>query len=537
MNSGEIYRLSGRPPLKTILLLSIGPLCSQITSTLYGIINTFWISKYVGEVGMSAVATVVVWEFVARAFGLFLSIAASTQISSLFGKKLFDDAKQVVCDLYRVALICGCIVPAILIPAIKPYARWCLATEETTKMAFRYILPQAAGNALTCIFYTNIGVLQAEGRTLLVGIIDVVALGLGMGALNPLFMGKLKIGIIGPSISTIIADGVPGIILTILFFCGRFGTKPELKGLIKPFNKHTFQGLVVGSSQFISQLSTAIPAILMRRVMGKSLLDKSQYDLMISGLNVAYRYTTLETAIILGICTGFLAPGSYAYAAKLFKRYLHLSIHLNWITLVWCIFTNILAFTCPRQIAKIFGHDEKFLEWAEKEIKAANWAAFLMFIRFTLQSMLQSLQRGKRAMIVSMTSSFITCLASIYIIDAIHPHQPEKVVWCFWLASCTGLVIGGALIFKPLYDIIKESRKEKISASDEKSSKDNKSSKDGDNEIDNFDDSQKDKDVEKDSAEESKNDKIDEKQKEEAEKELDNLDNISKDDEKGSQSP
>lgn len=460
MNAEEIKRLSGRPPLKTILILSIGPLCSQITSTLYGIINTFWVSKYIGEVGMSAVAIVVVWELIGRAFGLFLSIAASTQISSLFGKKLFEEAQQVVCDLYRVSLICGCIVPAILIPVTKPYARWCLATEETTEMAFKYIVPQAAGNVLTCIFYTNVGVLQAEGRTLLVGIIDIIALGVGMGALNPLFMGKLKMGIIGPSISTVIADGVPAIILTTLFFCGKFGTKPKLSGLIKPFSKHTFQAIVVGSSQFISQLSTSVPAILMRRVMGKSLLDKSKYDVMMSGLNVAFRYSMLFSAIILALCTGFLAPGAYSYAAKQYKRYIELSIHLNWIGFVWCLFANIIVLVIPKQLSSLFGKGEEFLDWSVKELKAANWATFVLFIKFTFQSMLQSQQKGKRAMVVSLTSNFIAFIAAIYIIDAVHPHQPEKVLWCFWLTSIVGIVIGTALLAKPFYSLVKESRQE-----------------------------------------------------------------------------
>lgn len=52
----EIKRLAGFQPLVTILRLMIGPMCSQVTSTLYGIINTIWVSKYVGEVGMASVA-------------------------------------------------------------------------------------------------------------------------------------------------------------------------------------------------------------------------------------------------------------------------------------------------------------------------------------------------------------------------------------------------------------------------------------------------------------------------------------------------
>lgn len=455
MSSNEIYRLAGRPPLKTLLLLSIGPLCSQITSVLYGIINTIWISKYVGEVGMSAVAIDVVWELTGRAFGLFISIAASTQISALFGRKQFEVCEQVACDLYRVALICGCIVPAILIPINKPFSRWFKASDAAIQQAYDYIIPQAAGNVLTCIFYTNIGFLQAEGRTLLVGIIDIVSLGCGMGILNPIFLGVLKTGIAGPSYSTIIADGVPGIILTILYFCGKFGVKPKLRGLIKPFSKNTLQGLLVGSSMLISQISISVPAIFLRRLMGASISNPNDYDVFMAGFNVVYRINMLTACVIMAFCTGFLAPAAYAYAAKLWKRYIMLSVHVNWICFAWSIITNLVTICMPVQCALLFGKGDYYVYWTKLELYAANWGTFLMFGRFTIQSMLQSQQNGKGAMAVSLLSNFVTLLASIYIIDYVHPHETEKLLWSFSLINVVGILVGVALLAYPFYKIIK----------------------------------------------------------------------------------
>ena len=44
-NEQEIYRLAGRKPLITICHLMIGPIISQVTGALYGIINSIWVSK------------------------------------------------------------------------------------------------------------------------------------------------------------------------------------------------------------------------------------------------------------------------------------------------------------------------------------------------------------------------------------------------------------------------------------------------------------------------------------------------------------
>ena len=457
-NEDEIMRLAGSPPLKTLLKLMIGPLASQITSTLYGIINTIWISKYVGEVGMAAVALDIAWEGIARGFGLFLSVAASTQISSLFGKGLFEDANQVVCDLLRVAIICGIIVPAILLPINKPLSRWFGANEETVDEAFQYILPQCAGNFLTCIFLTNVGFLQAEGRTLLVGIIDFAAMGVGMCALNPIFLGVIKTGVAGPSYSTIIADGVPGITLTILFFKGKFGLKPDIKGLLKPFSPHTKQAIYVGSSQLVSQISICLPGIIVRKLIGLSVPNKRDYDLAMAGFNVLCRYCNITNCVVLALTTGFMAAASYAYAAKNYKRYLRLSLHLNWISFLWSAITALIAISLPRQISSLFGSGEEYLDWSEPMLKVTNYGAFIMFARFTFQSMLQAQQRGVRAMIISFTSNFAVTIAASYVLYFIDKHNVVQLMYTYLITYLFGLIFGAILLIGPFIDTIKLSK-------------------------------------------------------------------------------
>lgn len=70
----EVKRLAGDRPLKTLMKLMIGPLCSQLSSAILGIINYILISKYIGEVGTSAVATDVAWEYMFPFFLVFFEI-------------------------------------------------------------------------------------------------------------------------------------------------------------------------------------------------------------------------------------------------------------------------------------------------------------------------------------------------------------------------------------------------------------------------------------------------------------------------------
>lgn len=456
----EVRRLAGSPPLVTILKLMVGPLCSQITSALYGIINTIWVSKYVGETGMAAVATDIAWEGIARAFGLFLLTAASTQISALFGKEQFEECEQVICDLLRTAIIFGMIVPAILLPINKPLSRWFGANEETVEGAYQYMLPQCAGNVFTCIFLACCGFLQAEGRTMLVGIIDICALGIGMGALNPFFLGVLKMGVKGPSVSTIIADGVPGITLTILYFCGVFGVKPKLRGLLRPYSKHTINSLLVGSSQFMSQVSMCIPGIIVRKLIGVSVSSAREYDLAMSGFNVLCRYSLITTSVVLAFCSGYLPPASYAYAAQKWKRYLRLSIHLVWVSAIWCFVTTIFPMAVPVHIALIFGKGDDYLRWSKNMLMASNALSWILFTRFNFQTILQAQQRGGRAMIISFTSNFVAVIAFSFVLYYTNRNDAARLMYVYPISYGIGCVLGTALLIKPFWDVIKKSRDE-----------------------------------------------------------------------------
>ena len=221
--SAEDARLGGRPPLKTVLILAIGPILSQMTNALFGVITTLWVSKAIGEDGMTAVSSYNVFEGMGRAVGFFLSVAASTQVSALFGKGEGAEATQVMADLLRSCLVFGSLVPAILLPALKPCIRWFGAEEKIIDMGFQYMLPLTTCAPITCLYLCSGGCLQGEGRTMLFGLTNVGCLCLNMLVLNPIFLFGFKTGIWGASTSTVISEFVPAaIIITLYFACKKF---------------------------------------------------------------------------------------------------------------------------------------------------------------------------------------------------------------------------------------------------------------------------------------------------------------------------
>ncbi|OHT05693.1 MatE family protein [Tritrichomonas foetus] len=474
LNEEEIYRLAGRPPLITILHLMIGPVISQVTGALYGIVNSIWISHGIGEVGLSAVATEVTLEGIGRSFGYFLMVSASTKISQLFGQGRHKEATQVVADLLRCTLICGAIVPLAILPAHNELCKWFGASELTTKLGYEYIMPLCACSVLTCINLACQGFLQAEGRTMLIGLIDLTSVAVACGGLCPLFMYGFKTGINAASISIVFADGVPGIVLMILYFKGKFGIKPKWNQLLKPFSKETFPALLIGLSQLISNLASNIPGIPIRNLIGLSSGDSYHYDLAMSGFNVICRYTQFAAAVIIAITTGYLAPASYAHAAGDDARYLSLSFHAGWLAFVWSILTTIFSVSIPRQISMIFGNGEEYLAYAGPMLRNGTCIDFLRWVQFNAQAMLQALQFGGRAMVVSFLSNFAAFLGFAYLYYYTDKHNVIRLMWLYPSVVAFGFVTGSALLVKPLWNLYEQSKK----SEEEKKEADSASSED-----------------------------------------------------------
>ena len=76
--SAEHERLAGRRPLKTVLLLAIGPVLSQLANSVFMLINQLWVARALGDSGLAAISTYNAFDATGRAFGFFLALAAAT---------------------------------------------------------------------------------------------------------------------------------------------------------------------------------------------------------------------------------------------------------------------------------------------------------------------------------------------------------------------------------------------------------------------------------------------------------------------------
>ena len=453
-SSLEHYRLAGRDPLPTILYLSSGPVLAQFTGSLKGIIGSIWVSKALGEKGLTAISTIGVYDGISRSFGFFLSSAGSSKISQLYGQHKEEEAGQLVVDLIRISLIIGIIVPLILGLTTTPLSKWLGADDEICNLCKEYMLPINIGTFTTVLFITLGGCLQGEGRSIFFSVLNVISLIANMCVLDPILLLALKTGIWGASFAQALAEAIPGIIIFALYFMDKFGVKPKWRMFIQKFSPHAFPSLRVGLSQLFANLSQIVPSIIVRKLMGLAFGDN--FNDAMAAFNTVVRFFILTNSVIIAITMGFIPSGSYAYAAKNYKRWFSLAFHSLWLSFIWGSFTAILTWTIPRPLSRMFASGKGYLDVCEPMLKYSNALGFIIGGRFCGVAYLQSLLLGIQSMILSLISHFLSIIGFAFLLYYTNKNDGVRIIWCYSMAHDLGLVLSIFFLISPLKNMYKD---------------------------------------------------------------------------------
>ncbi|KAK8858226.1 hypothetical protein M9Y10_013327 [Tritrichomonas musculus] len=465
----EDIRLGGKTPLRTVAFLSVGPLISQLTSSLYGVINTIWISKALGDPGLTAIAAYQNFDTIGRAFAAFLQVSATTKIASLFGEGLNAESSQVFTDLLRFSVVFSIITPALFIPISKICVAWFGAEDSIVKLGFNYIVPNLCVSIVPCIFLISCGCLQAEGRSWLFSLTQIVALCLNMFVFCPLFLLGFKIGIAGAAIATGLSELLPALVVITLYYRGKFGIKPKFRQMFNKFSPHSFEALKLGLAQLFLQISWSIPGIWVRKLIGLSCAhDEKLFSDVMAGFNTANRIWPIEGAVPNAINIGFIPAAAYANGAKRYKRIIWLLFHALWISVIWCSLCQVLMMGFPIPIAKIFSKTPNYLHWAKVFLFNGNIGICVSEVPGIITSLLQAMKKGTQASILSFFVQMLPVPVSTTVLYLTNKHNIARLIYCYPIHCAFGLLVSFPIGIVVIREILRKNKEQKVQNIDEK---------------------------------------------------------------------
>ena len=376
--------------LLTVLKLSVGPFFSQVTNSLYGFVNTIWISSAVGGLAVTALSSSTTIDSFSINCGFYLSTCALSKIASLFGEHRGECGAQILVDLMRFSLVFAVLLPAILIPVATPLMKWFGASDEVVSLGIDYLIPLLCCSLITCIYLLLCGCLQAEGRTVFFAIVQISSMVLNAGVFNPLFLLGFKTGIRGASLSLVCSQLVPGVVLFVLYFKGKFTVKPTFRMFINKFSPETWGTLRIGLPSLVSAASCTIPSILFTKFIGASCGTEDEFNTMMSMYNAYNRTYQIMVALFMAVTSGFLPAASFAFSAKKYRRVQFLLLHTTWLVLLISFIFLIGMYTLSGPISSIFSSDAFFKERFRKFVKPYWSTTPLAAVQYIATPLMQS---------------------------------------------------------------------------------------------------------------------------------------------------
>ncbi len=422
-----------------LLLFTLPTICMMIFTSIYTIVDGFFISNYVGKTAFAAVNLIWPALMILASLGFMVGSGGSAIVARLLGEKKQKEANQVFTMMFIFTLILG-IITSIL---------GCLATPMVAKL-----LKASEDMFDTCVLYGRIingfnftFMLQYFFQCFFVsaskpklGFIITVSAGIVNMILDALFIAIFNWGVAGAALATGIGQILGGF-LPVIYFSRKNDSTLQFAKTKLDFNL-ILDACFNGSSELMSSISSSFVGILYNFQ-----LMKYSGENGIAAYGVLMYTQMIFQAIYLGYTVGTNPIVSYNYGAdnhKGLNNILTKSLKIIGISGI-CMFS--LCFLLSEKIAHIFvGYDQTLMEITTNAFKLYAFSFIFSGFNIYASGFFTSLGNGKVSAIISFLRSMLFQLIAIYTLPVIL--GLNGIWWAVTAAEVCAIIISVLFITK-----------------------------------------------------------------------------------------
>jgi putative MATE family efflux protein len=306
-------KLGTAPVGKLLMEFSVPAVIGTVVFASTNIVNTIFVGRGVGAIALTAISLSFPVFAVFMAVGMLVGIGSGALISLRLGEGKKEEAERIVGGALFLFLIVGVIGSAVGITFLDPILRTIGASADSLPYARAYLRIIMMGASLNFIAMGMNTMVRAEGNpkvsmyTMLIGALINVAL-------NYFFVFKLKIGVQGAALATIISSAVSATWVVLHFTSKRSVLSLRLKNM--RFDKTLMMpALLIGLSPFLMQISSSLVGV----ISNKSLQHYGG-DMAVGAMAIINSVAMFIIFPIIGINQGAQPVIGFNYGAKNFDR-------------------------------------------------------------------------------------------------------------------------------------------------------------------------------------------------------------------------
>ena len=392
-------QLSSHFTYKSLIAYCISPIMMMVFTSIYGVVDGFFVSNYVGKISFAAVNLVMPFIMVLGGVGFMIGTGGSALIAMTLGQGKQERANQYFTMLVKLTVLLGILTSVIGIVFMRPISILLGATEAMLEDCVVY--------GRTVLFFNTAFMLQNVFQTFLaaaekpkLGLAATTAAGLAKMVLDALFIAVFQWGVAGAAIATGIGQCIGGL-LPFLYFARpntsrlRFAkARMEAGALLK--------ACANGASELMSNISTSLISVL--------------YNLQLlkfAGENGVAAYGTLMyiqfifIAVFIGYTIGTGPVISYHYGAGNHKELKNLLVRSLVLVSAAGVAMTILAWALAGPLAGVFvGYDAELAAMTRHAFQLFAFSFLMSGVNIFASAFFTALNNG----VVSAAISFLRTL-------------------------------------------------------------------------------------------------------------------------------
>lgn len=397
---------------KRLLRFTFPSIIMMVFTSVYGVIDGFFVSNFVGKTPFAAVNFIMPVIMILGPIGFMFGTGGSALISKTMGEGDNEKAQKQFSLFVYATIVAGIVLSILGIAFIRPIAQLLGAENELLENSVTY--------ARILLISLPFQMLQYEFQSFFItaekpqlGLVTSLAAGVTNIVLDALFTAVFPFGLVGAAVATSISQFVGGII-PLIYFSRKNSSLLRLQKTSFDSNS-LIKACTNGSSELMSNISMSIVSMLYNA----QLMSYAGED-GVAAYGVLMYVNLIFLSAFIGYSTGVAPIISYHYGAKNHNELKNLRKRSINIILIFSVSMLLLAELLATPLAKIFvSYDAALLEMTVNAFKIFSFSFLFAGMAIFGSSFFTALNDGLVSALISFLRTLVFQIAAVIIFPII----------------------------------------------------------------------------------------------------------------------
>lgn len=432
---------------KLLVEFAIPSIIAMLVSSLYNIVDQFFIGRSVGELGNAATNISFPLSISCVAIALLFGIGGASAFNLAMGKGDREEAVYYIGNAAVMMVLCGTILTVFTEIFLGPLMRFFGSPENVLGYAKEYTGIVAIGFPLLILTAGGGHLIRADGRPQVAMICNIVGAVINT-ILDAIFVFGLGLGMRGAAFATIIGQMISG--LLVIWYLGHCKTIQIKKQHLRIGKEQLKRITSLGAAPCSNQLAMMVVQIVMNKSL-KYYGSLSVYGeaIPIACAGIITKVNQVFMSFIIGISQGLQPIVSFNYGARKYQRVKVAYRQAIISGFILAIAAFLLFQIAPRQIISIFGNGtEEYYQFAINYFHIFLFFTFVNFLQPITSNFFTAIGKPTVGVFLSLTRQIIFLLPLLVVFPLIF--GIDGIMYAGPSADFLAAVVTGAMAVREL---------------------------------------------------------------------------------------